>query len=39
MYLNDYRPVALTSVIMKCFERPARTQTLQDALEFTYRVY
>ena len=41
--LNDYRPVALTSVIMKCFERLVKdnnTSTLPDTLDplqFTYR--
>ena len=41
--LNDYRPVALTSVIMKCFERLVRdhiTSTLSDTLDplqFAYR--
>ena len=37
--LNDYRPVALTSVIMKCFERLVKdhiTSTL-DPLQFVYR--
>ncbi|CDQ55918.1 unnamed protein product [Oncorhynchus mykiss] len=37
--LNDYRPVALTSVIMKCFERLVKdhiTSTL-DPLQFAYR--
>ena len=40
--LNDYRPVALTSVIMKCFERLVKdhiTCTLLatlDPLQFTY---
>jgi hypothetical protein len=34
--LNDYRPVALTSVIMKCFERLVKdhiTSTLPDTLD------
>ena len=41
--LNDYCPVALTSVIMKCFERLVKdhiTSTLpvtQDPLQFAYR--
>ena len=41
--INDYRPVALTSVIMKCFERIVKdhiTFTLPatlDPLQFTYR--
>ena len=41
--LNDYRPVALTSVIMKCFERLVKdhiTSTLTDTLDpfqFSYR--
>uniref|UniRef100_A0A8C7T6I6 Reverse transcriptase domain-containing protein n=1 Tax=Oncorhynchus mykiss TaxID=8022 RepID=A0A8C7T6I6_ONCMY len=41
--LNDYRPVALTSVIMKCFERLVKdhiTYTLLakvDPLQFAYR--
>ncbi|CDQ59754.1 unnamed protein product [Oncorhynchus mykiss] len=41
--LNDYRPVALTSVIMKCFERLVKhhiTFTLPDTLvplQFAYR--
>ena len=41
--LNDYRPVALTSVIMKCFERLVKdhiTSTLPvtlDPLQFAYR--
>jgi hypothetical protein len=33
---NDYRPVALTSVIMKCFERLVKdhiTSTLPDTLD------
>ena len=41
--LNDYRPVALTSVAMKCFERLVRAhintiipETL-DPLQFAYR--
>ena len=41
--LNDYRPLALTSVIMKCFERLGKdhiTSTLPvtlDPLQFAYR--
>ena len=41
--LNDYRPIALTSVIMKCFERLVKdhiTSTLPDTLDplqFAYR--
>jgi hypothetical protein len=41
--LNDYRPVALTSVIMNCFERLVKdhiTSTLPvnlDPLHFAYR--
>ena len=41
--LNDYRPVALTSVIMKCIERLVKdhiTSTLPDTLDplqFAYR--
>ena len=41
--LNYYRPVALTSVIIKCFERLVKdhiTSTLQvtlDPLQFAYR--
>jgi hypothetical protein len=39
--LNDYRPVALTSVIMKCFERLVKDHiTLPatlDPLQFAYR--
>ena len=41
--LNDYHPVALTSVITKCFERLVKdhvTSTLpitQDQLQFAYR--
>ena len=34
--LNDYRPIALTSVIMKCFERLVKnhiTSTLPDTLD------
>ena len=34
--LNDYRPIALTSVIMKCFERLVNdiiTSTLPDTLD------
>ena len=34
--LNDYRPIALTSVIMKCFERLVKdhiTSTLSDTLD------
>ena len=42
-YLNDYRPVALTSVAMKCFERQfmAHISTIipetLDPLQFAYR--
>ena len=41
--LSDYRPVALTSVIMKCFERlvkdhfPATLPATLDPLQFAYR--
>ena len=41
--LNDYRPVALTSIIMKCFERLVKdhiTSILPDTLDplqFAYR--
>lgn len=41
--LNDYRPVALTSVVMKVFERlvlsylKASTEHLMDPLQFAYR--
>src|SRR4029434_1310071 len=41
--LNDYRPVALTSVVMKVFERlvlsylKASTDHLMDPLQFAYR--
>jgi hypothetical protein len=41
--LNDYRPVALTSVIMKCFERlvkdhiSATLPATLDPLQFAYR--
>ncbi len=41
--LNDYRPVALTSVVMKSFERlvlaylKASTGPLLDPLQFAYR--
>src|SRR4029434_4412426 len=41
--LNDYRPVALTSVVMKTFERlvlthlKAITNHLLDPLQFAYR--
>ena len=41
--LNDYRPVALTSIIMKCFERLVKTfitSSLPDSLDplqFAYR--
>ncbi|KAK3538606.1 hypothetical protein QTP86_007674 [Hemibagrus guttatus] len=41
--LNDYRPVALTSVVMKSFERLVLpylkdiSETLLDPLQFTYR--
>ena len=34
--LNDYRPIALTSVIMKCFERLVKdhiTSTLPDTID------
>jgi len=40
---NDYRPVALTSVIMKCFEKLVLTRLLQqtegqlDPLQFAYK--
>ena len=36
--LNDYHPIALTSVIIKCFERPVKdhiTSTLPDTLDPT----
>jgi hypothetical protein len=39
--LNDYRPVALTSVAMKCFERQGIINTIitetLDPLQFAYR--
>ena len=41
--LNDYRPVALTPVIMKCFEKLVRSQittslpTTSDPQQFAYR--
>jgi hypothetical protein len=41
--LNDYRPVALTSIAMKCFERVIKILLLQDtshqldSLQFAYR--
>jgi hypothetical protein len=38
--LNDYHPVALTSVVMNCFERLVMTQhhlpTTLDPLQFAY---
>jgi hypothetical protein len=34
--LNDYRPIALTSVIMKCFERLVKVHVTLDPLQFTY---
>lgn len=40
---NDYRPIALTSVVMKCLEKilvpllRADTDPLQDPLQFAYR--
>ncbi|KAI3352055.1 hypothetical protein L3Q82_020870 [Scortum barcoo] len=43
LFLNDYRPVALTSTIMKCFEKLVRsfiTSSLPDSLDplqFAYR--
>ena len=40
--LNDYRPVALTSVIMKCFERLVKdhiTSTLPDTLDLLQFAY
>ena len=42
--LNDYRPVALTSVIMKCFERLVKDYTASnlpatlDPLQFVYHL-
>ncbi len=42
--LNDYRPIALTPVIMKCFERLVRTHIIShlppgfDPYQFAYRV-
>ena len=36
--INDFRPVALTSLVMKCFEKPLLTKTdLLDLLPFAYR--
>ncbi len=41
--LNDFRPVALTSLVMKCFEKFVRdelllkTQSLLDPLQFAYQ--
>ncbi len=41
--LNDFRPIALTSLIMKCFEKLvkevllAKTKNLLDPLQFAYR--
>ena len=41
--LNDFRPVALTSIVMKCFERVVlqrllnKTQHAQDPLQFAYK--
>ena len=41
--LNDYRPVALTPVVMKCFERMVlkmllpQTQHMHDPFQFAYR--
>ncbi len=41
--LNDFRPVALTSLVMKCFEKFVRdelllkTQNLLDLLQFAYQ--
>ena len=41
--LNDYRPVALTPIIMKCFEKLVKvilveqTKVYQDPLQFAYR--
>ncbi|XP_056610032.1 uncharacterized protein LOC130427021 [Triplophysa dalaica] len=37
-YLNDYRPVALTSIVMKCFERLVLSQ-LKDSLPSTLDPY
>ncbi|KAK5853457.1 hypothetical protein PBY51_014606 [Eleginops maclovinus] len=43
IFLNDYRPVALTSIIMKCFERLVKTVITAslpdslDPLQFAYR--
>jgi hypothetical protein len=40
--LNDYRPIALTSAIMKCFERLVKdhiTSTLPDTLDLLQFVY
>ena len=41
--LNDYRPVALTAIVMKCFERIVKdlivhqTKPFVDPLQFAYR--
>jgi hypothetical protein len=41
--LNDYRPVALTSIVMKCFERIVlsrllqQTQSVLDPFQFAYK--
>jgi hypothetical protein len=41
--LNDYRPIALTSVIMECFERLVKDHIASnlpvtlDSLQFAYR--
>ena len=41
--LNDYRPVALTSIVMKCFEKPVLRRLLTftnehlDPLQFAYK--
>lgn len=41
--LNDFRPVALTSLVMKCFEKLVKkvvltkTENLLDPLQFVYR--
>ena len=43
--LNDYRPAALTSVIMKCFERLVKDHIISplpvtlDPLQLAYRHY
>eukprot|EP00061_Rhincodon_typus_P007724 g29710.t1 len=39
MYLNDYRPVALTSVIMKCFEKlvMAHINSSLNPVQFAYQ--